>query len=207
MITLLLLKHLHARWRADAFTTHDLDARRQEYLARADALRKEKEQTKMERLILSLHDGTPVKLVGYNEDMLRQITVNRILWRVYRKLGWNLVPSVLMVHVEVFGVEYLLDSAAIVVRFFAPQTHAEKWAVAEAEAAVLYTQYHKDDVIDNARRLAYANELIWMAVTGQISGEEVVERHIPQTYNRHIETIATWNTSEPTLGLGLYEGL
>lgn len=184
---------------------HDIEPARNKYrsLVAAALQHKREEEQAMKGLILSLRDGTPVELVGYNEDLLRQVNANSLWRKVYKLLDAPLAPSVLFVHVLVDGEEMLLDTDAIMIRFFAPRTTAQKWAVGEAEACVLYVRNHVQDEVPNLRRMAYANELMWLAVTDQLKGEEVIDYSKPT--HRVIAITATWNEFEPTIGFMPYD--
>lgn len=152
------------------------------------------------RLILSDYEGETIVLIGTNHGLVEQVARQHQIRNWYYRhpaISFAYAP-LLYIKVEYKGTAMLLDSRQIVVRFFAPQTTAEKLAVAMAEAHVMRAKTFQSDEAFRDKvivELAQANELIWLAVTGQYENDEQ-----PPKKSRYSMTgRGTWNSYEPIL--------
>ncbi len=101
--------------------------------------------------------------------------------------------DVLMVYVLVDGVQCYVDTDALLVHYFWPHTKAEKWAVSEAEQAVLCAARNRNiegQALWNKRRLTYAKEIFWLAITGHM-----IEKEEAQPTNKlGYIVLSSWDT-------------
>lgn len=140
--------------------------------------------------------------LGENEQLLQQVQRNRLWRRVYKHLKAvndnevPIVPDMLLINVMVPGgeapVQCTVDSRALLIRSFAPNDPASKRAIHEAASLVIYTANNPKDS-DNPARLARADELQWLAITGNLPKEVKAKKN---TY------VSTGSSSEPTIGDG-----
>jgi hypothetical protein len=155
---------------------------------------------------LTLRDGTPVELVGDNKDLLRQVERNALFRKLYQRVNLaspdaNLIhcASLLLVLVSIENVPCYVDSAALEVLILDSDVR-QKPALQEAACLRRYVVLNPRDRMNDAR-LARANELIWLVATGNLPPTK-------RAHHMHGEVgPATWNTSEPTMGLGEYSDL
>lgn len=164
-----------------------------------DGLRQSKP---IERLVLKTRDlKHKVTLVGNNWFLRLQIRRNRQLRRM---LGNEKASSVLRLLCEVDGEKVRLDTGAILVTYFAPRTEAEKFLIRESEIAFSIAAWREKDNPDLAlEQRTYGEEMLFLAICG-LDGLMLAKTQPVQTKEREVfgrDVLATWNTSEPTIGL------